>query len=176
MAQRHDGHMLDAYRRLGVAGTGSPAIANGRLWIHNASYDLATGKCRPYVGMHNPPPGLPNGVLRRYTGCFAGSFLVTGGQRFFNDQYALGDPGDRMHMFGGDTIEFLELLEDTDNKCPAVVPWDYCRIMPAWDDSQLITLPVGQYNRTARRTWCAGTRNAPWPHCTIFHSITGARS
>ena len=84
------GH-LNAQRGTGVSGCGSPAIAKGRLWLRRASFDLATGECRPApeplsVAAKRTDADLARDTLQRYTGCFADRFLVYGGRRFFSDQ------------------------------------------------------------------------------------------
>ena len=142
------GH-LDAYRCTGVAACGYPALAKGRLWIRTASYDLDTGACRPFADT-NRLHLLDHGMLARYTGMFANKFLVSGGQRFFQDQYALGsddyaNPYVTEQDRGNDGVLFMELADDTIGKLPGVNIWGRCRMMPSWDSRQLVALPVSIY-------------------------------
>ena len=133
------GH-LDAYRRTGVAGVGFPAIGKGRLWLRRASYDLATGECRPCAVAKKPGYETANGVLDRYTGIFADAFLVTGGRRFFDQQFAVHE--EQCHGL----VQLMELAGDGTGKYPAVAPWPRCRIMPAWDGRNLIATPAAHYH------------------------------
>ena len=143
------GH-LDAYRRTGVAGMGYPAIAKGRLWLRRDSYDLATGECRPSAGLKKPRFEMANNVTERYTGMFAGRFLVTGGRRFFDEQFAVHEER------GHGVVQLLELAEDGTGKLPAIAPWQRCRTMPAWDDQDMVALPMDHYQ------WSADGKTPPY--------------
>ncbi len=149
------GH-LDTRCRTGVAVCGYPAIANGRLWIRSASYDLVTGECHPSAQTQKSSADTAErytGLLERYTGIFAHTFLVTGGSRFFEDQYPVGEYGPYNADLerGNDKFVFLQLADDATGKFPAVVPWQRCRIMPAWDNRLLVALPVNN-SQDAKKT------------------------
>jgi outer membrane protein assembly factor BamB len=143
------GH-VDAYRRTGVAGVGYPALAKGRLWLRRASYDLATGECRPYATPKKPFHEMTNGVMERYTGVFADAFLITGGRRFFDQQVAVHQ--DRSHGL----IQFMEVSSDGTGKRPAVAPWQRCRTMPAWDERSFVAMPAAHYH------WSADGKKPPF--------------
>jgi outer membrane protein assembly factor BamB len=143
------GH-LDPQRCTGIAGVGYAAIAGGRLWLRRDSFDLASGEVRPYTGLKKPQYEMTNNVLERYTGVFANRFLVTGGRRFFEEQFAVHE--DRGH----EKIDMVELAENGAGKSPAVTPWQFCRTMPAWDDHNLVALPMAHY------LWSADGKNPPF--------------
>jgi outer membrane protein assembly factor BamB len=130
---------VDAYRRTGVSAAGYPAVAQGKFWIRSSSYDLATGACAPFA---DPDPkkaenfNQSNAILNRYTGFFAGKYLMAGGRRFFDD------PARSDARPGATNLEFVELAADGTAKLPLVKPWGACRIMPAWDDRQTLALPI----------------------------------
>ena len=145
------GH-LNPQRGTGVSGCGFPTIAKGRLWLRTASYDLATGECRP---MLLPAPAKASvadiektrGILLRYTGCFADKFLVFGGRRFFADQSVgqVSQTRDRGDLY------FAALSDEGAGKLPLFAPWTNCRTMPAWDTQTLIAMPTvynSKYDRS----------------------------
>ncbi|MGA2619216.1 MAG: PQQ-binding-like beta-propeller repeat protein [Thermoguttaceae bacterium] len=137
------GH-LDSRRRTGIAGVGCPAIGSGRLWLRRDSFDLATGEVRPYAGLKKHPYyEMNNNVLERYTGVFANRFLVTGGRRSFEEQFAADNER------GNENVSMMELTEQGTGKSPAVTPWQFCRNMPAWDDHNLVALPMAHYHWSA---------------------------
>ena len=136
------GH-LDPQRNTGIAGMGYPAIARGRLWLRSASYDLASGTCHPVM---NPRMDRrTSATLPRYTGYFGDAFLVVGGSRFFNDQNISFTADNK-----SDAAYFIELNDDLTGKTPIAFPWNDCRVMPAWDERNLIAMPAAQNAKDPR--------------------------
>lgn len=141
------GHIY-ADRNTGVSAVGYTTIAKGRLWIRTASYDLATGECRPWpvatTSERKSPEEKTKGTFQRYVGFFADQFLVFGGRRFFDDQSILcSDHADA-------TAIFLQVGNDGMGKLPLNLPWSDCRTMPAWDEKNLVAMPAVTYSAYQR--------------------------
>lgn len=120
----------------GVCGVGIPAIGRGRLWLRAASYDLATGACRPFPvdKIDDQLARASTGQLAAYTGFFDGRYLVHGGRRFFDD------PPSTENLA---SFQVKCLLTDDAGlgQFPDLYPLSSCRVPPAWSEAYFLAFP-----------------------------------
>jgi len=143
--QNNNSGLPDEKYEAGATAVGTLAIAQGRLWVRTISYDLKTGTCAlfadPKLALESIKSGMTdnggNALLNRNTGVIQGKYLVSGGRRFYESQ-------SRPSQIGRSTqpISILELNADGTGIVPAITLAGYTPAFAAWDDRQMIALPV----------------------------------
>ncbi|NOU35982.1 MAG: PQQ-binding-like beta-propeller repeat protein [Kiritimatiellaceae bacterium] len=127
----------------GRAPCGGFALGAGRLWLQCAnsaytSFDCKTGEVLPLPERYQKP-GINQGTLGSDIGVFDDRFIVSGGQRFFSDQYER--TGSEFKIGRWVRFSFLPLGKNGTPDFPEVSPLPFGIVAPAFD-KDLMVMPL----------------------------------